>query len=577
MRNRLGPLNPFWVLMPVGLLFLASFVSLAQLQWEESRQDGTGRFVQTLKLEAPRGRILDREGRVLAEDRPVWKLVMDATWEGRRHGGRWKEGGAERILDLEPLARACGKDASKMAVVVADPARVRAVLARNLSTASADRARAALGVLPASGLKLEPGWQRVYPQGRTLSHLVGYTGVIGEMRKGVLGLEKRLNAGLTGMDGRKVSLGVSGAYGVNPAVSYKPMKVAPDWVTSLDAGIGAGLRSELSRIMAEHKPEWAAAIVVDVKTGDLLAAGSLPDFDPNHLGDSPSDSLPLFWPLEPGSTCKPFVIGAALAKGAIRATDQFDGEGGVWKIRNPPIRNSRGVPGGLLDARGILAWSSNIGVGKVGLKLGSVGLEEAFDRFGFWGPTGFGSPEPPPGHRPDPEEWRNRVWTLPSVSMGHQLSLTPFRLAYAYASLVNGGILFKPRMLMGREPIQERRVLPREWSEWMRESLAAVVEMPHRRWLPKWKDLRWGGKSGTVKKLHEEGYTSLFAGFGPVEDPRVVVLVVVENPSGKETFGSRVAGPAAGRILRRALGLPADAHAVSALEREFLSAMLLTE
>jgi len=576
LRNRLGPLSPLWVLMPVGFLFLASFIRLLQLHLS-GLERAEGRFVKTQVLEAPRGRILDRSRRVLAEDRPTWKLVMDAPWEGRRHGGRWKGAEQEKVEDLQDLASACGLEAEALAAIMADPNRVRVALARDLSTASADRVRAILSVVPGSGLKLEKGWKRFYPHGRVLSHLVGYTSVVGEVRRGAIGLEQRLNSDLAGVDGKKESLEVFGSYGVNPAGAFRPAKSAPDWATTLDVGIGSVLHSELGQVMIEHEPEWAAAIVVDVNTGDLLAAGALPDFDPNYLTDSPADGLPLFWPIEPGSTCKPFVVGAALATGAIKPSDVFDGEGGVWHVRKPPIRNSRGVPGGLLDAEGVLIWSSNIGAGKIGMRLGAESLNDALAEFGFWDATNIRHPEPLLGRRPSPREWENRAWTVPSVSMGHQLSLTPIRLVYAYAALVNGGVLYRPQISLDEEPVQERRVIPNRWSGWMREVLAGVVEMPHRKWLPRWDDLRWGGKSGTVKKLHEDGYTSLFAAFGPVENPQVAVLVVVENPSGKETFGSRVAGPAAGRILRYALGHPLESSSVSFLEREFLSAMFLGE
>jgi len=97
------------------------------------------------------------------------------------------------------------------------------------------------------------------------------------------------------------------------------------------------------------------------------------------------------------------------------------------------------------------------------------------------------------------------------------------------------------------------RVLPTETSDFLRNALAGVVEAERRTWLPRFENFRWGGKSGTVQKLHEEGYTSLFIGFGPVEKPRVAVIVVAENPKGKVNFGSRVAGPAVGEILYRAL------------------------
>ena len=166
--------------------------------------------------------------------------------------------------------------------------------------------------------------------------------------------------------------------------------------------------------------------------------------------------------------------------------------------------------------------------------------------------------EPFPGLQPNKEQWGDGVWTVPSVSMGHQLQVTTVRLAYAHAALVNGGYLFKPRLFMNQVNEPPRKVLSEKVSAFLREAMTDVVEMKHRVWLPRDPGFRWGGKSGTTQKTnsgHVGEYTSLFAAFGPTADPEIVVVIVADNPKGEEHYGSKVSGVAAGQVLRRAVEL----------------------
>ena len=561
------------MLAPVGIIFVLTFFRLIYFQLDQGAEvEGRvlSRVMYETEIEAPRGKILDRHGAVLAEDRGVWALEMDEPAKLRRH----LRPGMERELlkrELTLIAEAAGVPLAELAAVVLNPKKTYAVLADDLSSSEHRRLAAILRTMRGSGIKMRRHWRRVYPQGRALAHMVGLLVDHDGKREGVLGLEAMCQDDLHGQDGSKASLGVAGGRGINPALGFQAAQEAPAVETTLDSRIGAVLLEQLDAVQLEHNPDWVAGVVVDVRTGDLLAIGGLPDFNPNWPGENTTRdeeghllglALPAFWPIEPGSTCKPFIVGRALQEGAIQETDTFSNRGGTWNIRKPPIRNASGVPDRPMTPREVLAYSSNIGAGQIGLKLGVDGVQRAFRDFAFWEPLGLSLREPFPGIEPAAKYWKGKqgtIWTVPSVSMGHQLQITPARLAYSFAALVNGGQYFKPRLFAGQPIAAPRKVLSEGVSKFLCMAMTDVVEMPHRVWLPRSSGFRWGGKSGTTQKLHESNYTSLFAAFGPTENPEIVVVIVADNPKGKEHYGSKVAGVAAGNVLRRSVELMARA------------------
>ena len=563
--HRLSPLRPFWILMPLGALYLAIFGRMVSLHAAGPESTGgTDRFMVETFLHAPRGTILDRNGKVLAEDRPVWRLVLDEPPKFRRFL-KTKATPESVARELDLIAAAGNLSVDRLEKILLDPKRSYGVVSVAMKPTQVDRLKVVLKNLPGTGLRLQKDWLRVYPQGRTFAHAIGFVKQGKESRFGAFGLESLLESALQGKDGIKEALWVTGRYGVDAANRFVPMKESLGVATTLDVRLGVVMQKELHRIQQLHEPDWSAAVAIEVDTGKLLGVAGLPDFDPNQPGSGlkrDADgalmglAMPALWAIEPGSTCKPFVVGGALASGAISLEETFSNFGHSWGHRKPPIRNARGVPDHSMTAMEILVWSSNIGAGQIGLRLGADGLQAAFDAFGFWEPLHLTKKEPFLGFKPSKKRWQGaqgRIWTIPSVSMGHQLSLTSMRLVSAFASLVNGGFRVNPHWI-GEEVKDERaRVLPAEISEFLRHALTGVVEAEHRTWLPRFEDFRWGGKSGTVKKLHEEGYTSLFVGFGPVENPTVAVIVVAENPKGEVNFGSRVAGPAVGEILHQAV------------------------
>lgn len=574
--------RPTMALLPVGALYLASLARFLTLQGAPSDQAAAavrGMVGSEIRQSAPRGSLLDRDGRVLAADRPAWDLVMDARPETRRWLQEQAKGGGNEAFQaargaLAELAAACGADAAEWERWVFSDRCARRVLQRGLGEVSATRVRSALTACAGNGLRLEPRWERVYPQGRALAHAIGLVAVRdGETtRTGAAGLEQSCDALLAdvGPDHVRRALRVVGENGVDPLIGVEPARALPVVRTTLDAALGAFAREELAEARRKAGARWACAVAMDVNTGEVLLLAAVPDYDPNAPGvgmeTEPGPGgprtvgwmLPAVWPLEPGSTVKPFVVARALAEGAIGREERFENHGGAWRLPGRIIHNASEVPHQAMTPREVLVNSSNIGAAKIGMRLGAERVRALWTELGVHDGAGLASFEGARGLFPSDKDWNHpnaERWCVASTSYGHAFSLTPLRLAAAWSALVNGGELMRPLWFHGQAPVVERRVFPeasaREVSGW----LEAVVSGRKDKVLPSWPDLRWGGKSGTAKKVHTAGYDLLFTAFGPIEQPEVVVVVVVDDPKNGKPRGSLMAGPSAGRILRRALEL----------------------
>ncbi len=572
MRNRLIPLHPAYLLTPLLLLFLGP---LARLVWLQCCAPDQGpRLERKVVDPAPRAPILDREGRVLAIDVPAWTLYLDARPETRRYTRpeapplESPEARERAARELTPLALDAGLDPEHLIARELDPRVSYAVLARRLGRGAASRVRARILALPGCGLHLRRAWRRLYPQGRVLGQAVGYTGPAaanqdgGEGRTGKSGLEAAWDARLRGRDGWRRTLAVAASYGIDPALDQESPQEAPPLRTTFDARLAALLQEEVQRLLEEHHPDWVAGLILDPRDCEVLAIGGWPDLDPNAPGNGvrgPNGELrgldwPGTWPLTPGSTMKPLVVGCALASGAIHPEERFPQHGGAYSVGGGRIvHNARGVPDRPLDWREILVYSSNIGAVQVGQRLGSEALRGILHRFAL---DRVECPGLPWRHHavrlPSAAAWKRPSDALPSVSFGRAFTTPLVRLASAHAAIVTGGILHEPYCVEGAAPPPVGRVLPAAVAERIRWAMVDMVREPSRKWLHD-PDLDWGAKSGTVEKNHVRGYTSLLCGFAPADDPRYLVLIAVDQPKGREHYGSRVCGPSVRRLLHRAL------------------------
>lgn len=566
MTSRLAPLRPVVLLFPLLLLYGASLLRLVELQGVERIRDrGAWKlgFLTRPEQPAPLGRILDRNGMVLAEDRLCWTLEASPADFRKVHAADSAE------VVLRELSAALRVDPARLQSRFlprrpdGSPNR-HSVVARKLDVVARDAVLEVRRRHRGTTLRLVADSYRIYPQGRLLAHAVGHRNA---ENLPASGLERSYDQQLLGKNGVGQQMRVLWRGRVNPALHIEAPSSGADLVTTLDVRIAAIAHQELGKVVANYRPDWAGMVVLDPNNGDLLASVSLPDFDPNTVstalttGETSLADLTdhnLLSLVGPGSTFKPFVVSAALASGAVGMDQEFNTHQGEWRVGRSRVLHDV-HPAGFLNPRGILVQSSNIGAAKVGLATGAERLRRTLLDIGFLGKESAGDQQS--GLPPLP--WSS-VYTLPSISFGREFLTTPLRLAQACCVLANGGKPVRVARTPGERRVAEERVLPEAVSDFLAEALCAVVEegtSGRHRSRP---DLRIAGKTGTTERRLEGKYTSLFFGFAPAEEPKLLALVVMENPQGQH-FGSVVAAPAAIATLERglvALGeLPAEPEA----------------
>lgn len=425
--------------------------------------------------------------------------------------------------------------------------------------------------LPHVQLEIEP--VRAHPFGPLAGQLLGLVSAEGQ---GQCGLERVFDATLRGVEGqREVRLDNLRRELVVPGGLHVPAEPGADLVLALDRGIQAAAEAELAATAGQWEPQGAAAVVVDVHTGDVLALASWPPFDPDAPDPNGLRNRALGDTYEPGSTIKPLLVSTAWELGLGAPTRPIYCPP-VLKVpgRRKPITDVHTV-GQVLEAD-VLVQSSNSGSFLIASRMSPDQLRRALDGFGLGRSTGLGLPGEARGdlrslQRLDPT-------TLGSVAQGYALSVTPLQMALAYAALANGGTLPRPRLVREvrgrdgrvrerREAVPAGRPLSGQVHGPLREALARVVSDRHgtaRSAASKVYDL--AGKTGTTKLLvngqyHEREIVGSFCGFAPAEAPRISFAVVVWGPTTRKgrVWGGTVAAPCASRIAEqalRALGVP---------------------
>jgi cell division protein FtsI/penicillin-binding protein 2 len=406
-------------------------------------------------------------------------------------------------------------------------------------------------------------FRRVYPQGPIAAHVLGLRDIDGNGRGGV---EESCNSRLQGRPGSRTL--TRDALGRVIDVAAEPDRMPQDGepvVLALDVVVQLFVERELDRLTAEWKPESCCAVVLDPHTGDVLAMASRPAFDPNRPDGASDDA----WKnraiadiYEPGSTIKPCFVAYGLEQGLLDVHDQFDCERGRYRMGKRLLHDHH--PYGLLTLADVLVKSSNIGMAKIGERLGNDQLHAAATAFGFGQRTGIELPGELPGILRPLKDWT--TYSTGSIPMGHELAATPLQLIAAHAALANNGRLLRPRIvatedheLAGLRSTGDAVISP-DVAEWVRSvPMYEVVQRGTGR-LAQIRGYEVFGKTGTAQCLSPRGgylhgrYISSFLCGAPVDHPRALVLVVVNQATvGGEAFGGRVAAPAAAEILRQTL------------------------
>ncbi|MEX0715296.1 MAG: penicillin-binding protein 2 [Planctomycetaceae bacterium] len=544
---------------------------LVRLQWTD-REHLSSRVVRQSSLleeiPAPPGDIVDRHGRLLATTVTTRSLYLipsriDDAWKTARGLG-------EALgIDADALYRRLGENRGRHFLWVR----------RRLSDDEAQRIKAL--ELPKGTWGFRDEYLRRYPQGALAAHVLGLRDIDGVGRGGI---EESRDDDHRGTPGRRLLRRHARGREIEDREENDQRPRPGRTVTlALDAVIQMHVERELDRVMEDVRPRSAAAIVIGVPDCDVLAMASRPAFDPNDA----SNVAPEAWKntaiaslFEPGSTFKPFVVGWAIQREALARDEQFDCEWGAYRMGRRVLHDHH--PYGVLNVTDILVKSSNIGMAKIGERLGNRGLHEAAVRFGFGQPTGIELPGELAGILRPLDRWTS--YSTGSIPMGQELAATPLQTAVAHAALASGGRHRTPRLVLATEE-RAPTASPSSYADAPRGAatrgsnaiVSNALDPEIARWLvtgpmrevvmrgtgrrANLDDYAVFGKSGTAQKLDPEtgGYsmrlhTSSFVCGGPVESPRAIVLVVVDEPArGESQFGGTIAAPPASRILRHAL------------------------
>ncbi|WP_291716039.1 penicillin-binding protein 2 [Limnobacter sp. CACIAM 66H1] len=522
-----------------GLIARAAYLQIISNDFLQ--EQGAKRLERTLPLQASRGSLLDRNMVVLAQSVPA-----QAVWyDGRRIVDAKDE-------DLRKLAAVLGLKPDRMiAQMRKDSKRAFVYLDRQVDSDVAAKAKA----LKIPGLGFVTESKRYYPQGETMAHLVGFTSI---EDKGQEGVELAFNDRLTGEDGERNVLRDRLGNVIEDIRELRPPINGQDLVLSVDADVQYIVLSELKKAVEQHKAKAAAAVVLDAKTGELLAMANIPTYDPNNRGQLHGEKLRnrVFTDMfEPGSTLKPFGVALAMDQGKVKASTKIDTGNGRMSIGPATISDTK--PHGVMTVEEIIQKSSNVGTSKIVLELERKDLWDFFNLLGFGQTPAIAFPGSVAGRVRPWNKWRPIEQA--TMSYGHGISVSLIQLAQSYTIFANKGY-FVPASLIKRGP-QDPVVSHRVISEKVADSMLHMLELasgPEGTAIKaQVQGYRVAGKTGTAHK--QEGgryvnkYVSSYVGLAPVSDPRVIVAIMVDEPKGGVYYGGLVAAPVFSTITKSVL------------------------
>jgi len=528
---------------------LFRLVNLQVLQAAELTAKADRQHQKTVSLEGARGTVVDRHGKVLAMNMEVPSVFGIPTA---------LESPAKTARSLSPVLHVRTDELEKKL----RQDRSFVWLARKLDPEQGHR----LEHMPMEGIGLVMEGRRFYPKGPLLAHVLGFAGMDGE---GLEGIERRYETQLHGE--KRVVILQRDAMGrtVFPKGQAEQVPAAGhSLVITIDEVIQYIAEKELEEAVTKARAKSGTVIVLDPQTGAVLALAISPRFDPNAVASLTADrwrNRALTDAYEPGSTMKALVAAAALEEKVMKPSTMLYGENGRMTIANTVIHDHEKL--GWMTFAQVIQKSSNIGAAKTGMALGDQRLYRYLQAFGFGQKTEIDLPGEAGGLVKHPKEWGRR--SLASISMGQEIGVTPIQMVSAVAALANGGVLMKPyvvsevRDAQGKSlrqflPQVKRRVVSPETARTVTSILEGVVTdgTGAKAAIP---GFRVAGKTGTAQKIDPRtgAYSSTlfvgsFVGFVPADNPRLAMIVVIDEPQG-ESWGGTVAAPVFRRVGEQVL------------------------
>ncbi|WP_440889755.1 penicillin-binding transpeptidase domain-containing protein [Vibrio sp. WZ-1] len=544
--------NPFLIRWRFHLLLFFVFCAFALLvgrvayiqvvEPDNLIKQGDLRSVRVKSLPSARGIISDQKGEPLAVSVPV-----EAVWADP--ATIFKDKALDQVQSWYALADVLGLDRQGLINKIKKNEKRRFIyLQRQVSPAMANYIRELK--LPGVGLKSES--RRYYPAGEVSAHLVGVTGIDGH---GLEGVERSYDKWLTGEAGKKTIR--KDRYGrVVENISLEEKEEGKPLQLTIDQRLQAIAYRAIKQAVADHRATSGSAVMLDVKTGAVLAMVNAPSYNPNNRSDWQSYKMRnriITDSMEPGSTIKPFVILAALENGVADKDTIVDTGNGILQLGGSRVRDVSKV--GKASLTEILKKSSNIGVTKLAMQMPVEALLGLYNSVGLGEVSGLNLVGEVTGIFPTRTRWS--PIERATIAFGYGLSITPIQLAHAYATLGNLGKYEPIHIIESNDRNMARQVVSKEHARQVLDMLETVTQKggsARRAAVPGY---RVGAKTGTSRKAAAGGYSDEYitytAGLAPVSDPRIALVVIVNEPQGDDYYGGSVASPVFSEIMKGAL------------------------
>ena len=537
----------FIALVLISGVIVAKMVSLYTAEQAFLQKQGDARSLRTRLTPAHRGLITDRHGDPLAVSAPVATIWADPKETDLQNSNLPQ---LARLLSLNPQ--------SLLSSLKENPSRRFMYLKRQVTPELAEH----VNDLNIRGIHVDQTFRRFYPAGEVATHLVGFTNVDG---KGQEGFELAFDEMLHGEPGRALVLQDRKGRTIKHLQSLQEADPGEDLALSIDLRLQYLAYRELKDAVQTHKADSASAVILDARTGEVLALVNQPSYNPNdrrNLNPNGLRNRAVTDIFEPGSTMKPITVAAALMSGDYQFEDVIDTAPGYIRVRGSSIRDHRNY--GELDMTGIITKSSNVGVVKLALSMETDAVRNLMFNMGLGQPTNTGFPGERSGVLPFLSE-RQEVERA-TLSYGYGLSVTPLQLAQSYIPFANQGVKLPVSLYKLDEKPEGERVMPAEVASQVLGMMETVVSPVGTAKQAAVTGYRVGGKTGTAHKAvaggyAEDAYVSVFAGIAPISDPRIVMVVMVDNPKGQEYYGGAVAAPVFSRVMGgvlRLMNIPPD-------------------
>jgi cell division protein FtsI (penicillin-binding protein 3) len=543
---------PVWRARFVMAALLAAFALLAgrsvylqALRTDFLQEKGEARYARVLEIPATRGTVFDRNGEALAVSTPVksvWAIPADADLsEAQRR----------------KLASLLGIERIELKRKLADTSRDFVYLKRQVAPEIAE----AIDAMGLAGIHHHREFRRYYPGGEVTAHVVGFTGVD---EVGQEGIELAFQETLGGRPGSRRVIKDRLGRVVEDVQSIRAAQDGAALRLSIDSKLQNLAYRALKDAVEQHRAKAGAIVVIDVRTGELLALANAPSYNPNSrakLGGSQIRNRVITDAFEPGSTLKPFTVALALESGRMKPSSVLETPQGRMTMANYTIKDSH--PASSITVAQVIQKSSNVGAAKLALALPRDTMWDLFRRVGFGAAPQLGFPGAAAGKLRHYRGWRPIEQA--TMAYGHGISVSLLQLARAYTVFATDGELVPLTLVKSPSVATGEKLLSTETARAVRAMLEMAVQAGGTG--PRARVVGWrvAGKTGTAHKQENGGYAadkylSSFVGFAPVSAPRLVVAVMLDEPSSGQYYGGAVAAPVFAQVMQGALRMMGVAH-----------------